>query len=102
VDASLINILFVEAILLQKIRRHLPSILDLTVVELKVMKPDYFVAAGAGEPNFDSYVANPFQSRRERQEQEVHMLLDKLQPETIVLDPDVIGRCGMAGSVWGV
>lgn len=47
---------------------------------------------GAGEPNFDSYVANPFQSRRERQEQEVHMLLDKLQPETIVLDPDSIGR----------
>ncbi len=50
--------------------------------------------SGAGEPNFDSYVANPFQSRRERQEQEVHMLLDKLQPETIVLDPDTIGRCG--------
>ncbi|GAX74039.1 hypothetical protein CEUSTIGMA_g1489.t1 [Chlamydomonas eustigma] len=47
---------------------------------------------GAGEPNFDSFVANPFQSRRERQEQEVHMLLDKLQPETVVLDPDVIGR----------
>ena len=47
---------------------------------------------GAGEPNFDSYVANPFQNRRERQEQEVHMLLDKLQPETIVMDPDAIGR----------
>ena len=47
---------------------------------------------GAGEPNFDSYVANPFQSRRERQEQEVHMLLDKLQPDTIVLDPDSIGQ----------
>lgn len=47
---------------------------------------------GAGEPNFDSFVANPFQSRRERQEQEVHMLLDKLQPETIVLDPESIGK----------
>ena len=55
---------------------------------------------GAGEPNFDSYVANPFQNRRERQEQEVHMLLDKLQPETIVMDPDAIGRWA-AGCFWG-
>lgn len=47
---------------------------------------------GSGEPNFDSYVANPFQSKRERREQEVHQLLDKLQPETIVLDPDYVGR----------
>jgi len=47
---------------------------------------------GAGEPNYDSFVSNPFQSRRERREQEVHQLLDKLQPETIVLDPDSIGR----------
>ncbi|KAG1679461.1 hypothetical protein FOA52_007753 [Chlamydomonas sp. UWO 241] len=46
---------------------------------------------GAGEPNFDSFVANPFQSLSERREQEVHQLLDKLQPDTIVLDPDSIG-----------
>lgn len=51
------------------------------------------VLTGAGEPNFDSFVANPFQSRRERQEQEVRLLLDKLQPDTIMLDPDSIGRC---------
>uniref|UniRef100_A0A7S0WQI7 BING4 C-terminal domain-containing protein n=1 Tax=Chlamydomonas leiostraca TaxID=1034604 RepID=A0A7S0WQI7_9CHLO len=47
---------------------------------------------GAGEPNFDSFVANPYASLRERREAEVAHLLDKLQPETIVLDPDTIGR----------
>lgn len=47
---------------------------------------------GAGEPNFDSFVANPFQSKKERQEQEVVQLLDKLQPDTIMLEPDAIGK----------
>jgi len=47
---------------------------------------------GAGEPNFDSLVANPYSSLRERREQEVAVLLDKLQPDTIVLEPESIGR----------
>lgn len=47
---------------------------------------------GAGEPNFDSFVANPYQARKERQEQEVVQLLDKLQPDTIMLDPEQIGK----------
>lgn len=47
---------------------------------------------GAGEPNFDSFVANPFQSKKERQEQEVVQLLDKLQPDTIMLDPEAIAK----------
>lgn len=47
---------------------------------------------GSGEPNFDSYVADPFQNRKARQEQEVHQLLDKLQPDMIVLDPTTIGQ----------
>ena len=47
---------------------------------------------GSGEPNFDSYVADPYQRTRARQEQEVHQLIDKLQPDMIVLDPTTIGQ----------
>ncbi|XP_068663167.1 probable U3 small nucleolar RNA-associated protein 7 [Aristolochia californica] len=46
---------------------------------------------GSGEPNFDSWVANPFETSRQRREKETHALLDKLPPETIMLDPRQIG-----------
>ncbi|CAA3011597.1 probable U3 small nucleolar RNA-associated 7 [Olea europaea subsp. europaea] len=46
---------------------------------------------GSGEANFDSWVANPFETSKQRKEREVHSLLDKLPPETIMLNPTKIG-----------
>lgn len=46
---------------------------------------------GSGEPNFDTWVANPFETSKQRREKEIRSLLDKLPPETIMLDPTKIG-----------
>lgn len=56
------------------------------------------VVPGSGEPNFDSFVADPYQRKRQRREAEVHSLLDKIQPEMIVLDPTKIGTLDMASA----
>lgn len=47
---------------------------------------------GAGEPNYDSFVANPYQTSKQRREGEVCQLLDKLHHDTIVLDPSDVGK----------
>ena len=45
---------------------------------------------GSGEPNFDTFVDNPMETTKQKREKEVHALLDKLPPETIMLNPNMI------------
>jgi U3 small nucleolar RNA-associated protein 7 len=48
------------------------------------------IVPGSGEPNFDTFVDNPHETTKQKREKEVHSLLDKLPPETIMLNPNMI------------
>jgi U3 small nucleolar RNA-associated protein 7 len=49
------------------------------------------IVPGAGEPNFDSYEANPYETKNQRREATVHNLLDKLRPDMITIDNNLFG-----------
>lgn len=46
---------------------------------------------GSGEATFDSSAPNPYETRKQRRENEVRMLLDKLPASSIALDPSFVG-----------
>lgn len=51
---------------------------------------------GSAEANYDAFEANPNETTKQRQEREVHQLLEKLQPDMIALDANLIGNIDVA------
>ena len=47
---------------------------------------------GSGVPFYDSFENNPFESKKQKRESLVHKLLEKLPPETITVDQNIIGN----------
>jgi U3 small nucleolar RNA-associated protein 7 len=47
---------------------------------------------GAGEANYDTFEVNPFQTKKQRREHQVHQLLEKIQPDLITLNTNLVGQ----------
>ena len=60
----------------------------------------FCIFSGAGEPNFDSFESNPFQNTKQRQEQEIQTLMQKLSHEMIGLDASFVGSLDKGIFYW--
>lgn len=50
------------------------------------------VIPGSGEANFDTFESNPYQTQKQRREDTIHKLLEKIPADMICLDPNSIGK----------